>query len=107
MACSRFSSDEKRKGVPKMPWAPKRGDDFVVGKREAQRRARCSSRRGARGNYRWRRPCSFRTPSRRSPPVPGTGVLERNGVRCHGITTEPDDEPRWGVAERAELSPLT
>ena len=72
----------KSEGVPKMPWAPKEGDDFVVGKREAQRRAKMLLEAGRKGEA-----IEGLVPYTVEIRSAGTGVL------CHGITTEPDDEP--------------
>lgn len=72
----------KTEGVPKMPWAPKDGDDFAVGKREAQRRAKTLLEAGRKGES-------------VEGLVPYTVEIRsaESGVVCYTVTTEADDVP--------------
>ena len=71
----------KSEGVPTMPWAPKEGDDFEVGKREAQRRMRELLEAGKKGE-----------------PVEGlvpytVEIRDEAGEVCYAVTTDADDVP--------------
>lgn len=72
----------KSEGVPKMPWAPKDGDDFECGKREAQRRAKMLLEAGRKGE-----------PVEGLVPYTVEIRSAETGVVCHSVTTEPDDVP--------------
>ena len=72
----------KSEGAPRMSWAPKDGDDFTVGKREAQRRAKALLEAGRKGES-------------VEGLVPYTVEIRsaETGEVCYTVTTDADDVP--------------